>query len=433
MSRCAWNTKGNKLKNRDMNRTKYIFILWAGLLLAASCTKDTLPAGDGTDSPAAETQTYTFTVSPDLAMEGDAPIRSAGTPEEMPARCFMQIFGNNVNLDVQPSESIENGSFTFSVRCFMQIFGNNVSQDVQQSESIENGSFTFSVKLPNTTYTFLFWADNGSGDTPTDLREVQYTPGTVAFAAKVVDTPENMIENKVSLKHAVTKVTLKTTAKTSASEGESIKVTTTCATIYNVDNLSASSSSAHTATKTFDTSTDFAVNDNIATFYFLPQNETQSVDVEFHLLKQTIESVPLAANTHVTLQGNLSEDNPKWGATKEYAEKQIDRFFEDENGNPKGDNMGDGSYGFYLPLDRISELEAVIGAIFHEKVEIQLDGLTVFEKNLEEDYIFLINYNQFSQYLAIYINYNLSYKIILNNSGFKDFSAVSDVLEQSTE
>ena len=221
-----------------------------------------------------------------------------------------------------------------------------------------------------------------------------------------------MIENKVSLKHAVTKVTLKTTAKTSASEGESIKVTTTCATIYNVDNLSASSSSAHTATKTFDTSTDFAVNDNIATFYFLPQNETQSVDVEFHLLKQTIES---------------------WGATKEYAEKQIDRFFEDENGNPKGDNMGDGSYGFYLPLDRISELEAVIGAIFHEKVEIQLDGLTVFEKNLEEDYIFLINYNQFSQYLAIYINYNLSYKIILNNSGFKDFSAVSDVLEQSTE
>ena len=351
MSRCAWNTKGNKLKNRDMNRTKYIFILWAGLLLAASCTKDTLPAGDGTDSPAAETQTYTFTVSPDLAMEGDATTRSEGTPQEMPTRCFMQILGNNV------------------------------SSDVQKDESIENGSFTFSVKLPNTAYTFLFWADNGSGDTPTDLREVQYTPGTVAFAAKVVDTPENMIENEVSLKHAVTKVTLKTTAATSASEGESIKVTTTCATIYNVADLSASSSSAHTATKTFDASTDFAANENIATFYFLPQNETQSVNVDFHLLKQTIADVPFAANTHVTLQGNLSEDNPKWGATKEYAEKQIDRFFEDENGNPKGDNMGDGSYGFYLPLDRISELEAVIGAIFHEKVEIQLDGLTVFEKN----------------------------------------------------
>ena len=385
-----------------MNRTKYIFILWAGLLLAASCTKDTLPAGDGTDSPAAETQTYTFTVSPDLAMEGDAPTRSAGTPQEMPTRCFMQILGNNV------------------------------SSDVQEGESIENGSFTFSVNLPNTTYTFLFWADNGSGDTPTDLREVQYTPGTVAFAAKVVDTPENMIENGVSLKHAVTKVTLKTTAATSASEGESIKVTTTCATIYNVDNLSASSSSAHTATKTFDASTDFAANENIATFYFLPQNETQSVDVEFHLLKQTIESVPLVANIHVYLQGDLSEDNSKWGATSEYVQKQIDRFFKDDNGKPKGDNSVDGIYKFYLPSDRISEFEAVIGAIFHEKVEIRLDGgYNVFDKTLEGDYYFSVNYNDGC--LTIYINDIKSYYIYLNDSKYPDFSIVSNVLEQSTK
>ena len=365
-----------------MNRTKYIFILWAGLLLAASCTKDTLPAGDGADSPAiGQTQAYTFTVSPDLAMEGDAPTRSAGTPEEMPARCFMQIFGNNVNLDVQPSESIENGSFTFS------------------------------VNLPNTTYTFLFWADNGSGDTPTDLREVQYTPGTVAFAAKVVDTPENMIENGVSLKHAVTKVTLKTTAATSASEGESIKVTTTCATIYNVDNLSASSSSAHTATKTFDASTDFAVNDNIATFYFLPQNETQSVDVEFHLLKQTIESVPLAANTHVTLQGNLSENNSKWGATSEYVQKQIEHFFLKDDGNSKG-TPGSNGYYFYLPESEIDKFESVIGAILHEEVEISLDGFgTILAKEFEDDYIFQIFNNTILDHLTIFINETSVYNI----------------------
>ena len=335
-----------------MNRTKYIFILWAGLLLAASCTKDTLPAGDGTDSPAAETQTYTFTVSPDLAMEGDAPTRSAGTPEEMPARCFMQIFGNNVNLDVQ------------------------------KGESIENGSFTFSVNLPNTTYTFLFWADNGSGDTPTDLREVQYTPGTVAFAAKVVDTPKNMIENKISLKHAVAKVTLQTTAQTSAKSGETISVTTTCATTYNVADLSASSSSAHTATKTFDASTDFAVNDNIATFYFLPQNETQSVNVDFHLLKQTIADVPFAANTHVTLQGDLSENNPKWGATSEYVEEQIKHFFTYEDGSSKGTPGSNGRY-FYLPESDIDKFESVIGAILHEEVEISLDGFgTILEKRI---------------------------------------------------
>lgn len=385
-----------------MKQLTVIFTILTALLLATSCSKEELPGDENTDEPG-QMQTYTFTVSPDLTMEGDAETRSEGTPEEMPTRCFMQILGNNI------------------------------SQDVQQSESIENGSFTFSVKLPNTTYTFLFWADNGSGDTPTDLQEVQYTPGTVAFAAKVVNTPENVIKSGVSLKHAVTKLSLKTTAATSASEGESIKVTTTCATTYNVADLSASSPSAHTATKTFDASTDFEANSNIATFYFIPKSETQSVDVEFHLLKQTIADVPFAANSHITLQGDLSENNSKWGATKEYAEKQIDRFFEDENGNPKGDNMGDGSYGFYLPLDRISELEAVIGAIFHEKVEIQLGGLTVFEKNLEENYLFLINYNNYSQLLSIYINYNISYKIYLNNSKFKDFSDVSNVLKQSTD
>ena len=403
MSRCAWNTKGNKLKNRDMNRTKYIFILWAGLLLAASCTKDTLPAGDGADSPAiGQTQTYTFTVSPDLAMEGDAPTRSAGTPQEMPARCFMQILGNNV------------------------------SSDVQEGESIENGSFTFSVKLPNTTYTFLFWADNGSGDTPTDLREVQYTPGTVAFAAKVVDTPENMIENEVSLKHAVAKVTLQTTAQTSAKSGETISVTTTCATTYNVVDLSASSPSAHTATKTFDTSTDFAVNDNIATFYFLPQNETQSVDVEFHLLKQTIESVPLAANTHVTLQGNLSEDNPNWGATSKYVEEQIKHFFTNEDGNSKG-TPGTNGYYFYLPKSDIDKFESVIGAILHEEVEISLGGFgTILVKEFEDDYIFQISNDTIIENLAIFINgtsmYNISYASY--NAGYENFTTVSDVLTE---
>ena len=322
-----------------MNRTKYIFILWAGLLLAASCTKDTLPAGDGADSPAiGQTQAYTFTVSPDLTMEGDAETRSA-----------------------------------------------------------------FSVKLPNTTYTFLFWADNGSGDTPTDLREVQYTPGTVAFAAKVVDTPENMIENKVSLKHAVTKVTLKTTAKTSASEGESIKVTTTCATIYNVDNPSASPYSEQTATKTFDASTDFAANDNIATFYFIPTSETQDVDVEFHLLKQTIADVPLAANAHATLQGDLSENNPKWGATSEYVQKQIEHFFLKDDGSSKGTPGTDGYY-FYLQRNDIDKFESVIGAILHEEVEISLDVFgTILEKEFGDDYIFQIK-NNISEVLIIYIN-----------------------------
>ena len=311
-----------------MKQLTVVFTILTALLLATSCSKEEMPGSESTDEPG-QMQTYTFTVSPDLTMEGDAETRSAGTTEEMPTRCFMQILGNNV------------------------------SQDVQQGEPIENGGFTFSVKLPNTTYTFLFWADNGSENPPTDLREIQYTPGTVAFTAKVVNTPENMIENGIILKHVVTKLSLKTTEATSANEEESIKVTTTCATTYNVDDPSASSYSEQTATKTFDTPADFEANSNIATFYFIPTDEAQDVDVEFHLLKQTIQNISLAANTHVTLQGDLSENNTKWGATKEYAEKQIKHFFYKDNGEQKG-TSSNGGYYFYLPKSEIEKARRLL-------------------------------------------------------------------------
>ena len=98
-----------------MKQLTVIFTILTALLLATSCSKEELPGDENTDEPG-QMQTYTFTVSPDLTMEGDAETRSEGTPEEMPKRCFMQIFGNNVSQDVQQSESIENGSFTFSVK-----------------------------------------------------------------------------------------------------------------------------------------------------------------------------------------------------------------------------------------------------------------------------------------------------------------------------
>ena len=302
-----------------MKRLEYIFIMFAAILLTTSCSKDDLLPDGSTDAPVTgQTQTYTFTVSPDITMKGDARTRSEGTQEEMPTRCFMQIFGNNVNLDVQ------------------------------KGESIDNGSFTFSVKLPNMAYTFLFWADNAdnvSENPPTNLRAIQYTPGTVAFAAREEGTPKEVGNKEISLKHAVTKLSLQTTEATSASEGESIKVTTTCATTYNVDNPSASSYSKQTAMKTFDTPTDFAANSNIATFYFIPTDEAQDVDVEFHLLKQTIQNISLAANSHITLQGDLSESSSKWEATNEYIETKFRSYFFDGNDQPKGTYFG-GNYCF---------------------------------------------------------------------------------------
>ena len=392
-----------------MKQLKYIVMAFAVALLAASCSQDEL-SGEGGDTPVTgQTQTYTFTVSPDILMEGEAGTRTpTATTDDQPTRCFMQVY--------------DAAGVT------------KVTDPIAGTPSNDDGDYTFTTKLfSNTEYTYLFWADNANVEVA-DLKAVPYTAGTVAFSYRTKGTPENVAKTTVSLKHAVTKLTLQTTTETSAEADEVVRVTASCASSYNVAAPASSTFSSQTAEKVFEAATDFTgENPEVASFYFIPENEEQDVYVEFHLLKQTIESVPLVANFHVYLQGDLSESNPKWGATREYAEKQIDRFFKDENGNPKGDNMGDGSYGFYLPSDRISELEAVIGAIFHEKVEIQLDGLTVFNKNLEDGYIFLISYNKYSQLLSIYINYNVLYKIYLSDSQYKDFSAVSNVLKQSTE
>ncbi|HIW43791.1 MAG TPA: hypothetical protein H9986_02045, partial [Candidatus Prevotella stercoripullorum] len=349
-----------------MKHLKYIAMAFAVALLAASCSQDELP-GEGGDTPVTgQTQTYTFTVSPDIVMEGEAGTRTpTATMDDQPTRCFMQVYDaagvTQVTVPIAGTPSNDNGDYTFTTKLFS-----------------------------NTEYTYLFWADNANVEVA-DLQAVPYTAGTVAFSYRTKGTPETVAKTTVSLEHAVTKLTLQTTTETSVDAEEAVRVTASCASSYNVAAPAKSTFSSQTAEKVFDVATDIAANKEVASFYFIPRDEEQDVDVEFHLLKQTIENVPLVANIHVYLQGDLSEDNPKWGATSEYAKKQIDRFFKDENGNPKGDDGGDGAYGFYLPSDRISELEAVIGAIFHEKVEIRLDGgYKVFDKTLEGDYYFSI-------------------------------------------
>ena len=154
-------------------------------------------------------------------------------------------------------------------------------------------------------------------------------------------------------------------------------------------------------------------------------------------MKQTIESVPLVANIHVYLQGDLSEDNPKWGATKEYAEKQIERFFYKDNGDRKGTSDGSGYY-FYLPINDIEKLESVIGAIFHKKVEIRLDNsYNVFDEALGDEFHLYIRYikSAIPESLLIYVNDVLfciiAYTTDYNSYGYEDFSTVSDELNNN--
>lgn len=387
----------------SMKLLKYIFIAFAMTLFVTSCSRDDLADSRGGKGAV---KSYTFTVTPDVEARSGMLPRSAGTAEERPTRCFMQILGNSVTSDVQAG--VPDG----------------------------DGAFTFSVQLPsNTILIFLFWADNSNDETPADLREVQYKPGTVAFAARVEATPEYVFSNGVSLVHAVTKLTLQTTTDVTAKANSAVRATTMCAGSYNVNDPDASEFSLQTAEKTFETATGFAANQEVATFYFIPEVNPQDVNVEFNALQQSFSEVPLAANSHVTLQGDLSEDNPKWGATSKYVEEQIKHFFTNEDGNSKG-TPGTNGYYFYLPESDIDKFESVIGAILHEEVEISLDGFgTILEKEFEDDYIFSIRNDIYSEILTIYIGYTPVYNICYSpyNTNYDNFSIVSDVLEQSTD
>ena len=392
-----------------MRHLKYIFMTFAVALFAASCSQDEL-LEDGGDTPVTgQTQTYTFTVSPDIVMEGDARTRSEGTEEEKPNRCFMQVFDNDVPVNTSA-----------------------------MSGEKEGDSYTFTITLASDkSYDYCFYADNGNYSI-SDLRDITWpnTGNVVAYAHKLSGKPD-AIETSVTLKHIVTKITLKHIGDSfTVAANEEFKITLPCADTYNVlSNTAFVEYGYEEFTYTFAEEKTISNGDEVCSFYTIVPVDVESwsdITLNLHQLTQTISSIEWDVNSHITLQGDLSEGNPKWGVTSEYAQKQIDRFFKDENGNPKGNYMYDGSYGFYLPSDRISELEAVIGAIFHEKVEIRLDGgYRVFSKNLEGDYSFDIRYN--NECLSIYINYVICYNIYLNNSTYNDFDCVSKVLEQSTE
>ncbi len=265
-----------------MKLLNYIFTLITLALLATSCSQDELP-GNGEDAPVTgQTQTYTFTVSPDLTLEGDATTRSEGTDAEMPTRCFMQV--------IKPSGEAE--------------------EIITGTKDNTTSNYTFTVRLAsNTEYTYLFWADNGSGDTPTDLREVQYTPGTVAFAANVQGTLET-VDKTVELKHVVAKVTLKTTTDVTFEDSRTIRLSASCASTYNVQTPSASSFEDKSISEEM-TDASLAADSEVLTTYIIPNPDDKAVTFSAHDLAQTIDVVHLVANTNVTLQGDLSEDNPK--------------------------------------------------------------------------------------------------------------------------
>ena len=398
-----------------MKHLKYMVMAFAVALFATSCSQDELP-GEGGDTPVTgQTQTYTFTVSPDIVMEGDARTRSEGTDAEKPTRCFMQVFDSDFN---KVNEKIE--------------------------KEITDGSCTFEVQLATgKEYQVAFYADNSKAPVQNDLTNIQYDPSSgevVAYGELVKGKPENM-NPTVTLKHIVTKITLKHIGNSfTVAANEDFKITFPCATEYNMRDDTPLLGGYEEFTYTFTEEKTINNGDEVCSFYTIVPIDVESwpdITLNLHQLTQTISGIEWKVNSHVTLQGDLSEDNPKWGGTREYVEKQIDYLFKDENGDPEGTLVG-GVYRFYLPLGNITDLEEVLSAIFHKNVKLDLTtaNLIIFEEVLDNDYTFKIRSNRASKYLEILINNNKTYVVSYNTTdsfNYVNFSVVSDKLNQSTE
>ena len=394
-----------------MKHLKYIVMAFAVALFAASCSQDELLDDGGT-----EEVPVTFTATVDYAIEtqGDD---TAGNMKQAATRATF-------NEDDAPS------------RFYAQALSNGTLSKVVAGTKNDDGTYSFTLQVAkDTEYDYMFWADNApTGDEPTDLRSVSYTMGDIAFAAKAQGTPET-VDKDVKLQHVVAKVTLKTTTDVIFEDSRTISLSASCASIYNVQTPSASSFEDKSISKEM-TDASLAANSEVLTTYIIPNQDDKAVTFSAHDLAQTIDVVPLVANTNVILQGDLSEDNPKWGATKEYVEKQINFFFKDENGMSEGTSDG-GVDRFYLPEEKIADLEEVLSAIFHKDVKLDLtSGSNIFNEALDDDYTFTIRHNNISKIFLIYINGNNAYNIYYGASfdgAYNNFSNVSDKLNSPTE
>lgn len=301
-----------------MKQLRYIFMAFAVVLLATSCSQDELLEDGGI-----EEVPVTFTATVDYAIEtqGDD---TAGNMKQAATRATF-------NEDDAPT------------RFYAQALSNGTLSKVVAGTKNDDGTYSFTLQVAkDTEYEYMFWADNATtDDEPTDLRSVSYTMGDIAFAAKAEGTPET-VNKDVKLQHVVAKVTLKTTTDVTSEYSKNISLTASCASKYDVQGQKAIVwSFEDKSIFTEMTDAGLTANSEVLTTYIIPNPENKTVTLGAHEMTQAISDVPLVANTNVTLQGDLSESSSKWGnPTSAYIETKFQSYFFNENDQPKGYNSG---------------------------------------------------------------------------------------------
>ena len=209
-----------------------------------------------------------------------------------------------------------------ATRCYVQILnGDGSALEGGNSEPIEmaldpnNGNFTTMVYLNgNKTYDFLFWADTETtnadqSNAPTDLRAVAYTNGqTIAWAGNDLDKMWNAAGVEIDLKHVVSRVTVMT--KSNFEVSNAWPFTVTVPTVYSTYNVETGKVTGQAEGYTFYADPDdYVANAEVGHFYVLGDGSTQKLGLHYDgpLENPAIEinEVPVSANTHITLTGDI--------------------------------------------------------------------------------------------------------------------------------
>lgn len=259
------------------------FLVLAAAALLASCSQDDALQSKVNNNEGLKPMTITAS----LPTEG-MQTRAAG--DEAAARCYVQILDKDGNPlednNSVPIEMTPNGG-TFSTLVYL------------------NG---------NETYDFLFWADtektnDDKSNAPADLKAVAYTNGqTIAWAGKIDNNPWHAGGVNVTLSHVVSRVTVMTKSNFEVSDAWPLTVTVPA--VYSTYNVETKKVTGQAEGYTFKAlSGDYVANAEVAHFYVLGDGSTQKLGLHYDGPLENpaiqINDVPVSANTHITLTGDI--------------------------------------------------------------------------------------------------------------------------------
>ena len=260
------------------------FLMLAAAALLASCSQDDALQNTVNNNEGLKPMTITASLPTDGMQT-----RAAG--DEAATRCYVQILnGDGTELEDGNSKPI--------------------------AMDLKGGTFTTTVFLKgDNTYDFLFWADTETTtdqNVPTDLTAVAYTNNgqTIAWAGKIEDRVWDANGIEIDLEHVVSRVTVITTSNFTV-DGD-YPLTVTVPTVYGTYNVKADAvvedskdSNGYMLDVTDGT---YTADTEVANFYVLGDGN-QNLKLWYKGPKEndeiTITGVPVSANTHITLKGDI--------------------------------------------------------------------------------------------------------------------------------